>query len=216
MKKTSLVALLLLFASVTSWAQRNVGAAAATARTETRVLPDQFNAIDVTDGIELVGQPGPATGAVVDASTAQFRRMLKTVVEGAVLRVYFDYQHEPTWQGLVHSREVFRVVVTTRRLRTLTATNGAAITLASGLQHGAPGALTVQLRAGASLAGAVQVPQLTLQLRGGSAARVTGAAATLQLRVTEGSDFRSPRLRAGQCTAYAASASTARFAVRRL
>jgi hypothetical protein len=214
MKKTSFLALLLLCASLTSWAQRNVGAAAATARTETRALPD-FTSIDVTDGIELIIQPGPTTGAVVDASTAQFRRMLKTVVEGAVLRVYFDYQHEPNWQGLVHSREVFKVVVTTRELRALTATNGAAITLASGLQPGAPGVLTVQLRAGASLAGAVQVPQLTMQLRGGSSARLTGTATTLQLRVTEGSDFRSPQLRSDACTAFAASASTVRFAVHR-
>ena len=210
MRTLFLLALLFVFAPTTGWAQRNV--AAATTRTETRTLPD-FTAIDVTDGIQLVVRPGPSAGAVIDASTAQFRRMLKTVVEGAVLRVYFDYQHEPNWAGLVNSREVFKVVVTTRELRALTANNGAAVTLFSGLQYGAPGALTVQLRAGASLTGAVQVPQLTLHLRGGSSARLTGKVAALQLRVTEGSDLRSPRLQADQCTAYAASASTARFSV---
>jgi TRAP-type C4-dicarboxylate transport system substrate-binding protein len=141
--------------------------------------------------------------------------MTKTVVQGSVLKVYFDYQHEPGWQGLVNSHEVFRVVVTTGELRALTATNGAAVTLAQGLCHGTPGALAVQLRAGASLTGAVQMPQLSLQLRGGSLAHLTGAAATLQLRVTEGSDFRSPGLQADQCTAFASSASTARFAVRK-
>lgn len=212
MKILLLLALLTLAAPAAGWAQRST--AATPSRTETRTLPS-FNAIDVTNGIELVVRPGQSCDAVVDASTAQFRRMTKTVVEGAVLKVYFDYQHEPNWQGLVHSREVFKVVVTTRELRGLTAANGATVTLVSGLACGAPGALTVQLRAGASLAGAVRVQQLVMRLRGGSSARLAGTAATLQLRVTEGSDFRSPRLQADQCTAFAASASTARFAVRK-
>jgi len=210
--KALLLILLALAAPALTWAQR--GPAPAAGRTETRALPP-FTAIDVASGIELVVQPGQTTEAVVDASTAQFRRMTKTVVEGSVLKVYFDYQHEPGWQGLVNSREVFKVVVTTGELRALTATNGAAVTLAQGLRHGTPGALTVQLRAGARLAGAVQVPQLNMQLRGGSSAHLTGAAATLQLRVTEGSDFRSPGLQVDQCTAFASSASTARFAVRK-
>ena len=191
-------------------AQGNVPAG----RSETRALPG-FTAIDVTSGIELVVRPGPVAGAVVDASTAQFRRMLKTVVEGATLKVYFDYQHEPGWHGLVNSREVFKVTVTTPELRALAATNGAAVILAGGLRYGPAAALTVQLRAGASLAGAVQAQQLDLRLRGGSAAHLTGSAATLQLRVTEGSEFRSPQLRVDHCTAFAASASTARFAVRK-
>ncbi len=212
MKTCLLLALLFLAAPAISWAQR--GPAPAVGRTETRALPP-FTAIDVTSGIELVVQPGQSSEATVDASTAQFRRMTKTVVEGSVLKVYFDYQHEPNWHGLVHSREVFKVVVTTAELRNLTAANGAAVTLANGLTCGAPGMLTVQLRAGASLAGAVQVQQLEVQLREGAKARLTGAAATLQVRVTGGSEFQSPRLRADQCTAFASSASTARFSVRK-
>ncbi|MGI4875621.1 MAG: GIN domain-containing protein [Janthinobacterium lividum] len=212
MKTLPLLVLLLLFAPAAGWAQRS--APATPLRTETRALPS-FTAIDVTDGIELVIQPGQVAGAVVDASTAQFRRMTKTVVEGTTLKIYFDYQHEPNWQGLVHSREVFKVVVTTQELRTLTAADGATVTLADALTFGAAGAFTVQLRSGASLAGAVQVQQLDLQLRGGSSARLSGAAATLHLRVTEGSAFRSPRLQADYCTAFASSASTARLAVRK-
>ena len=212
MKTLLLFALLALAAPATGWAQR--GPAPAATRLETRALP-AFTALEVTDGIELVVRPGQSSEAVVDASTAQFRRMTKTVVEGAVLKVYFDYRHEPNWPGLVNSHEVFKVTVTTAELRTLTAADGAAVTLASDLSYGAPAALTVQLRSGASLAGAVRVQQLTMQLRGGSSARLTGTAATLQLRVTEGSDFRSPRLQADQCTAFASSASTARFIVRK-
>lgn len=212
MKFLLLFSLLSLAAPAANWAQR--GLAPAASRTETRTLP-AFTAIDVASGIELVVQPGPSPVAVVDASTAQFRRMTKTVVEGGVLKVYFDYQHEPNWQGLVNSREVFRVVVTTAELRALTATNGAVVTLANGLTHGAAGALAVQLRAGASLAGAAQVQQLDVQLRDGSTARLTGRAATLQVRATGGSDFNSPRLRADQCTAFASSASTVRVGVRK-
>lgn len=212
MKNFLLLALLFLAVPATTWAQRSP--TSTTARTETRALPP-FTSIDVTSGIELVVQPGQTTEATVDASTAQFRRMTKTVIEGSVLKIYFDYQHEPNWQGLVHSREVFKVVVTTAELRTLTAANGAAVTLAKGLTYGAPGMLTVQLRSGASLAGAVQVQQLEVQLREGAKARLTGAAATLQVRVTGGSDFQSPRLRVDQCTAFASSASTARFSVRK-
>lgn len=207
MKKLLLLALGMLAAPASGWAQ-----SAPTDRTETRSLPP-FTAIDVTSGIELVVQAGPASEAVVDASTDQFRRMTKTVVEGSVLKVYFDYQHEPNWQGLVNSREVFKVVVTTPELRTLQAADGADVTLGPGLPAGAEGTLTVQLRSGAHLAGAVQVPQLDVQLREGATARLTGTATTLRLRATGGSEFRSPQLRAEQCTAFASSASTAQLAV---
>jgi hypothetical protein len=212
MKFFLLVALLSLAAPATNWAQR--GPAPAAGRPETRVLPT-FTSIDVTSGIELVVQPGQSSAAVVDASTAQFRRMTKTVVEGSVLKIYFDYQHEPNWQGLVHSREVFKVIVTTTELRALTAANGAVVTLANGLTHGASGALAVQLRAGASLAGAVRAQRLDVQLREGATARLTGTAATLQVRATGGSDFHSPGLQADQCTAFASSASTVQIGVRK-
>ena len=207
MKNLLLLALLSVAAPAHSWAQN-----APAARTETRALP-AFTAIDVTDGIQLEVRSGPASEAVVDASTAQFRRMTKTVVEGAVLKVYFDYQHEPNWQGLVHSREVFKVVVTMPELHTLTAADGAEVTLNKAVTAGPAGTLAVQLRSGATLGGAVQLQALDIQLRGGATAHLTGTAATLQLRVTGGSDFRSPQLQTSQCTAFASSASTARLAV---
>jgi hypothetical protein len=138
--------------------------------------------------------------------------MTKTVVEGGVLKVYFDYQHEPNWQGLVHSREVFKVVVTMPELRTLTAADGAGVTLASGLTYGPPNTLAVQLRSGATLGGAVQVQALDIQLREGAAAHLSGTAPTLRVRATGGSTFRSPHLHADECTAYASSGSVAQFA----
>jgi hypothetical protein len=206
MKNFLLLALLSLAAPATSWAQ-----SAPASRTETRTLP-AFTAIDVTDGIQLEVRSGPTSEAVVDASTAQFRRMTKTVVEGAVLKVYFDYQHESNWQGLVHSREVFKVVVTMPELRTLTAADGAGVTLANGLAYGPPNTLAVQLRSGATLGGAVQVQALDIQLREGAVAHLSGAAPTLRVRAVGGSKFRSPNLHADQCTAYASSGSVAQFA----
>jgi hypothetical protein len=206
MKNLLLLALFFLAAPATSWAQ-----SAPAARTDTRPLP-AFTAIDVTSGIQLEVRSGPASEAVVDASTAQFRRMTKTVVEGGVLRVYFDYQHEPNWQGLVNSREVFKVVVTMPELRTLTAADGAAVTLASGLTYGLPNTLAVQLRSGATLGGALQVQALDIQLREGAVAHLSGTAPALRVRATGGSKFRSPNLRADQCIAYASSGSVAQFA----
>jgi hypothetical protein len=202
MKNLLLLALLALAAPATGWAQ--------SARTEARTLP-AFTAIDVTSGIQLEVRSGPPSEAVVDASTAQFRRMTKTVVEGGVLKVYFDYQHEPNWKGLVNSREVFKVVVTTPELRTLTAADGAAVILGPGLTAGDAGTLAVQLRSGATLSGVVQVQSLDIQLREGADAHLSGAAPALRVRATGGSKFRSPHLRADQCTAYAASGSVAQL-----
>lgn len=206
MKNLLLLALLSLAAPASSWAQN-----APAARIETRTLP-AFTAIDVTSGIQLEVRSGPTSEAVVDASTAQFRRMTNTVVEGGVLKVDFDYQHEPNWQGLAHSREVFKVVVTMPELRTLTAADGAEVTLASGLTYGPPNTLAVQLRSGATLGGAVQVEALDIQLREGAVARLSGAAPTLRVRAFGGSEFRSPNLHADQCIAYASSGSVAQFA----
>lgn len=207
--KLSLFALLLLTIPSIGLGQSPQVAPATTSRTEARTLP-AFTAIDVASGIQLVVQAGPSSGAVVDASTAQFRRMTKTVVEDSVLKVYFDYQHEPNWQGLVHSKEEFKVTVTTGELRALKAANGAAVAIGPGL---AAGTLAVQLRSGATLGGTVQLQALDIQLREGAVAHLSGAASSLRVRVIEGSRFRSPDLRTEQCTAYATSASVAQFAV---
>ncbi len=212
MKAVLLLALITLNAPVTGWTRYNP--AFATSPTEQRALSG-FTAIDVTDGIQLEIRPGQSDAALVEASTAQYRRMLKTVVEGSVLKVYFDYQHEPNWKGLVNSHEVFKVIVTAKELHSLQAADGAMVTLAKDLTTGPPSALVVQLRSGAHLAGAVQVQQLDIQLRGGATAQLTGAATALQVRVTEGSAFSSPQLKTDQCTAFAASASTAQFVARK-
>ena len=173
-----------------------------------------FNAIDVTDGIRLYVRDGQAAHVRVDASTPGLREIIKTVVEGNVLKVYFDSSGDPTWKGLVNSREEFKVYVSTHELQALTAAKGAAVMLESA--PAGSDALAVSLLSGATLAGTVQVKQLDIKLRGGSTARVTGAAATINVRATEGSGFRSPRLKAEQCTAFASSASAVQLSVAKL
>lgn len=205
MKKLFLLALTGLLALPGAYAQAPV----ASATTETRSLTD-FTAIDVTSGIQLTVQVGAPAGVRVEASTAQFRRMTKTVVTNGVLKVFFDYANEPNWKGLVNSKEEFKVYVTMPTApQSLQGANGAVINL----QNISTNKLTVSLSAGASVVGAVQAQDLALELRSGTNAHLTGTAATLSAQVTGGSTFDSPKLVAEQCTALAKSGSTVRLAV---
>lgn len=204
MKKLLLLALAGLLAQPAAHAQTSTPAAI-----ETRRLAS-FTAIDVTNGIQLTVQAGEPAGARVEASTAQFRRMIKTEVTNGVLKVYFDYAHEPNWHGLVNSKEEFKVYVTAPELpNTLQGTNGAVITLPNATTN----QLNIKLSSGAAVAGTVQAQALAMELGAGASARLGGSAATLQVEVTGGSTFDCPRLAAGQCTALARSASTIRLAV---
>ncbi|MFD1470048.1 GIN domain-containing protein [Hymenobacter caeli] len=184
--------------------------ALAAARVQERSVAT-FDAIDVTDGIQVYVRDGQIARLQVDASTQGLRDKIKTVVAGNVLKVYFDASGDPAWHGLVGSREEFKVYVSTHELQALTAAKGAAVTLES-FPAGA-GTLAVRLLSGARLAGSVRVNTLDIKLRGGATASVTGTAAVVNVRATEGSGFRSPGFKAGQCTAFAASASAVRLAV---
>lgn len=212
MKKLFLLALLAL--AVAPEVQAQEAPKHGIARTQTRGL-SRFTAIEVTDGIQLTVREGKAAEAVVEASSGQLREMIKTVVEGTVLKVYFDSSADPTWKGLVNSREEFKVSVTTRELYALTASKGAEVTVNNVPANPRGDRFAAQLRSGARLAGTIRVQALDVQLRGGAFVRVAGSAATLNVRVTEGSRFQSPHLKADYCTAFAASASTARFSVKK-
>lgn len=179
------------------------------ATSETRNLAD-FTALDVTDGIQLTVQIGEPAGVRVEASTAQFRRMTKTVVINGVLKVYFDYANEPNWKGLVNSREEFKVYVTMPKIpQALQEANGAVVNLPN-----APAdKLIIKLESGAKVLGQVQAQALIMELRGGASARLAGSATILNVKVTQGSTFDSPKLVAGQCSALAKSASVVRLAV---
>lgn len=163
-----------------------------------------FRALDVTDGIQLFVRDGRQDGVQVEAP-APLRDRLKTVVEGSVLKVSFDALGPAAPAG------VLKVYVTTTGLNALQAAKGAAVTFEHSPTRG--GTLAVRLLSGARLTGDVQVTLLDVQLRGGATAQVTGVASHLHVRAVEGSAFQGPDLHARQCRAFAANASTARFAV---
>jgi hypothetical protein len=205
MKKLFLLALIGLLALPGAYAQTS----SASSTTEARNITG-FTSIDVTNGIQLTVQVGEPAGVRVEASTAQFRRMTKTVVTNGVLKAFFDYANEPNWKGLVNSKEEFKVYVTMPTApQSLQGANGAIISL----QNINANKLTINLSSGAGIVGAVRAQDLALELRSGTTARLAGTATTLNAQVTGGSTFDSPQLMAEQCTALAKSGSTVRLAV---
>ena len=208
MKKHLIFILLLPLTSSAVNAQQLTPASAATSSNESL---SAFHAINVTDGIQLYLQSGKEPGIRVDASSQNLRQKIKTVVENQVLRVYFDASEDPTWKGLVNSKEEFKVYVTASEINSLLASKGASITLENPLANG--NRLSVGLSSGGRLEGNVQVEALTISLRGGSEASITGAAAKVDLQVREGSEFLSPKLNAQECVAFASSDSHVRLDV---
>ena len=198
MKKLSLLALLLLPAYSEATAQ---GSPASGTATPVRSIAE-FRTIDVTDGIQLYIQDGRETSVRVEASPA-LREQVRTVVEGAVLRVYLTGNESGT--GATVSSEVIKVYVTSTGLNSLKAAKGALVSFDHSPTRG--GTLAVHLLSGARLAGDINVTLLDVQLGGNATARFTGAASNLHVRANERSHFQSPGLRAKRCQASAAGGS---------
>ena len=183
--------------------EQQAAASSAESRQERKV--PVFSSITATDGIRVHVRQGEQTQVDVETSSSSLSDKVKTVVEEGVLRVYFDASQDPTWKGLVGSSEEFHVYVTVDDLQVIHASKGAAISFDREFTN--THEVTVALASGAGLTGQLSAKAMNITMRGGSQASIRGAVEQLNVRVTEGSTFKSAQLQVQECIAYASSAS---------
>ncbi|OWP61572.1 hypothetical protein CDA63_18690 [Hymenobacter amundsenii] len=164
-----------------------------------------YSSVEVTDGIELHVLQGPTRDARVQASTLDYRNKIKTVVQNNVLKVYFDYSGDRNWKGLVNSKERFKVYISLPSVNALTALNGASVVLDNAFQ--AKDDIYVNLAAGGTFTGKVEVPSATFRLRSGAQASMSGSATKFDVHAIEGSKFNGSDLLTQTCAAFSSSSS---------
>lgn len=100
------------------------------AKAEKRILNASFNAITVSDGIEQLLTQGNTEAIAVSASSQEYIGRLKTVVENAVFKIYYD---DKSVFGNSDSKRKLKAYLSFKSLEKLKASSGANVIVKSDL-----------------------------------------------------------------------------------
>lgn len=162
-----------------------------------------FNAIKVSNAIDLILTQSSSEAVAVSASETKYRDRIKTQVENGVLKIWFDNENDwKLWNNTGNKK--MKAYVSFKTLDKLTA-SGACDVDVEGVIKG--NALTINLSGASDFDGTVDVSTLTFDQSGASDATVKGRAGTLKIEVSGASDFKGFDLQTENCSARAQGAS---------
>ncbi len=163
-----------------------------------------FKGVKVSQGIELVLSQGAVESVAVSAFSNEHRDRIKTVVEGDVLRIYYDGDKSGRWTW--NKKNYLRAYVSAVTLQSVEASSGAAVKVDGTIQTND---LMVQLSSGSLLTGSFKAESMKIEQGSGSTARVSGTANSLKVRVNSGAGFYGYDLTVTNCNANASSGARA-------
>jgi Putative auto-transporter adhesin, head GIN domain len=169
------------------------------ANAELRNLSGSFNNITVSGGIDLYLSQYDNESVAVSASSDEYMRNIKTVIENNTLRIYFD-----GGKGWNSGNKKLKVYVSFKRLEKLVASGACDVQVAGIIQMPS---FKLDLNGASSFKGAVKVDDLSMDLSGASDVRINGFAASLYIQSSGASDVKGYELVADVCTAKASGAS---------
>jgi hypothetical protein len=140
-----------------------------------------FQAIRVSDGIDLYIMQGEEEGVVVSATEIAQRDKMRTVVENGELKIFIGTGGF-NWKG-----RKFKAYVSVKTLNKLRAAGGSDIIVQGALKLDK---LQLVLTGGSDFTGQVAVTDLTVDQSGGSDARIKGNVVNLKINASGGSDFK--------------------------
>ncbi|OQP51960.1 head GIN domain-containing protein [Niastella populi] len=141
---------------------------------------ESFQAITVSDGIDLYLSQGGEEVLAVSANETSHRDKIKTVVEKGVLKIFLE-------QGWNWKFKKLRAYVSVKEIKKLRASGGSDIVVKDSLKCDQ---LHIVLSGGSDFSGRITANFLTVEQSGGSDANVTGNAVNAKVGVSGGSDFR--------------------------
>jgi hypothetical protein len=175
--KSIMFAIAGLLISATVFSQKEIRDANAQVRTV-----KSFHAIDVSSGIELILVQGNEETVAVSANTIELRDNIRTVVEGGVLKIYFDQKF---YKKNYNNRRL-KAYVSAIKLDGLEISSGALVKTEGSLKS--PG-LTMRVSSGAVFKGEVEVNDLDVDQSSGSIVNISGKAEKLKVEGSSGSMF---------------------------
>jgi hypothetical protein len=139
-----------------------------------------FQAISVSDGIDLYLSQGGEEVLAVSANEIAQRDKIKTVVENGELKIYLD-------QGWNWKFRKLRAYVSVKEITKLRASGGSDIVVKDSLKCDK---LTIVLSGGSDFSGQVTTNYLTVEQSGGSDLNIRGNVVNARIGASGGSDFR--------------------------
>lgn len=177
------------------------------ANAEKRTLSASFNAIHVSDGIELYLTQGSSESVAVSASEQKYMERFKTEVENGTLKIYFD-RKTMVWND--NEKKKLRAYVSFKNLESLKASSGSDVKAKSVL---AVDNLNMHFSSGAQFNGEVNIKSLEVSQNSGSEINTTGKAENLKTDLSSGAMFKGYDLTVNFCDAKVSSGAEVRITV---
>lgn len=161
-----------------------------------------FNAIEVSDAIDVYLVQSDEEGLAVSATEEKYRDQIITRVDNGVLRI--SYGNKKVNFNINGDRKRLKVYVSFRNLNKITASGASDVRLKQVLKGER---LDVHLSGASDFIGQVDVNDLNFHQSGSSDALVTGRAGSLAIGVSGSSDFVGLGLVVDRCIADASGSS---------
>jgi ribosome-associated translation inhibitor RaiA len=177
------------------------------ANAEKRTINAGFNAITISDGIELFLTQGGEESVAVSASDQKYIDKLKTEVVDGTLKIYYDNK-TMVWNG--NEKRKLRVYVSFKNMNDLKASSGSDVKAKSVLKLEE---LKMHFSSGAQFNGEVNINNLEVSENSGAEVNVTGKAENLKTDLSSGAVFKGFDLVVNYCEAKATSGADVRITV---
>lgn len=160
-----------------------------------------FNAIKVSNAIDLYLTQGTENAVAVSAKTAEFRANIKTTIENGTLKISYD-DGSKFWKNSGNKK--LRAYVSVATLTSLTASGASDVQIDGVLKAGD---LHVHLSGASDMKGSIDAVALNFDINGASDATISGTAVNLKIEASGASDFKGFGLETDHCSAQANGAS---------
>jgi len=177
------------------------------ANAEKRTLTARFNAISVSDGIELLLTQGNEESVAVSASEAKYMERFKTEVIDGTLKIYYD-RKTMVWNG--NEKKRLRAYVSFKTLERLKASSGSNVKAKSVLSVDK---LHLSFTSGSLFSGELNAGDVEVSQNSGSEINASGKATSLKVDLSSGAMFKGFDLSADFCDAKASSGGEVRINV---
>jgi Putative auto-transporter adhesin, head GIN domain len=165
-----------------------------------------FNAIRVSNAIDLYLTQGDEDGVAVSATETKYRDRIKTEVKDGTLKIWYDNEGF-SW---THGNKKMRAYVSFKNISKLHA-SGASDVFVNGTLKAAD--LELELSGASDFKGALDIANLKAHISGASDITATGKVGSLRIDASGASDFKGYDLTAQTCEAEATGASDIKITV---
>lgn len=195
MKKLSFVIALLLGGFISATAQKEF---VVDANAEMRTLTGSFSKIKVSSAIDLYLSQSETQGIAISASEDKYKEGIRTVVEGDVLKIY--YEGEKNWG----KNRKMKVYISFKMLEEIQASGASDIFVAGTINVPT---LSIKMSGASDFKGDIKANNLSISLNGASDVLLTGVVTQLDIVSSGASDVKGYGLVTDFCNATVSGAS---------